>query len=179
MTTHRSPSTLALALAPRALAVLALATVACGPPPRAEHVSPADLRDISEARAKEIIAEVAGEVGTALQAAWPVDVGEAEPFPVDFQIASSDYGIEWVSPQDHVDHGETIPEPDPSGQLKIMPGAGNDAGKQVVVLDHRTYRYDPDLERVQRGTTGAREAESRLRRDVRDFLEYVRGQGGI
>jgi hypothetical protein len=32
---------------------------------------------------------------------------------------------------------------------------------------------------VRHGAAGPREAESRLRRDVRDYLEYVRGQGGL
>jgi hypothetical protein len=50
---------------------------------------------------------------------------------------------------------------------------------QVLVLDHRSYRYDPNRKRVQRGAIGIREAESRIRRDVRDYLEYVRGQGAL
>lgn len=163
-----------------ALALLcAMTAIACGPPPRVRHASDADLRDISETRAGEIITEVVGEVGTTVQQGWPIDAGEGAPFRVDFQVASSDFGIEWVSPQDRVDHGTTIPEPDAQGQLRIMSGAGNDAGKQVVVLDHRNYRYDPDIARVQAGAFGSREAEGRLRRDVRDFLDYVHGQGGI
>lgn len=161
------------------LLVAALALAACGPSPRPRGPTDADLRSFTEAEAQQIIGQVLAEAGVSVTGQWPVDVGTEEPFEVDVRLAGSDFGIEWVSPQDRHDHGSRIPDPDPSGQLRIMPGLGDDTEAQILVLESTAYRYDPDLERVQRGSIGAAETESRLRRDVRDYLEYVRGQGGL
>jgi hypothetical protein len=162
------------------LFVLALVSLsACGGPSTGRTATPADLRDISEARAGDMIAELLLELGIAQSTQWNIDDGHGEPFEVDFRVAETLYGIEWVSPQDRVDYGDRIPEPDPTGQLQTLAGHGDDAGVQILVLDHRSYRYDPDRERVQHGATGVREVESRLRRDVRDFIEYVRGEGAL
>lgn len=139
----------------------------------------ADLRDISEARAKDMIDELLLDLGIGHSGQWLVDDGHGEPFEVDFRIAETAYGIEWVSPQDRVDYGDRIPNPDPTGQLQTLAGHGADQGVQILVLDHTSYRYDPDRERVQAGATGSREVESRLDRDVRDFIEYIRGEGAL
>ncbi len=175
--THRSVS-----LPPRSqtlASVLFALLVACGPPPRPDNPRPEDLRQITEARAGEIVSEVCGEAGVPVAARWPVNVGERERFEVDFKVGNGAFGIEWVSPQDRADHGDVLPRPDPNGQLQIMAGAGDDAQAQVLVLESTSYRYDPDVSRVQRGSLGVREMEGRVKRDLRDFLEYVRGQGGI
>jgi hypothetical protein len=153
--------------------------VACGPPPPPDHARPEDLRDVTENRAGEIVREVCAEAGVPLAAAWPVNVGERDPFEVDYRVGSGAFGIEWVSPQDRADHEQVLPRPNPSGQLQIMAGAGDDAQAQILVIEYTSYRYDPDVSRVQRGSMGVREMEGRVRRDLRDFLEYVRGQGGI
>lgn len=179
-------STLALS-ARRGLSVaLALAGIVgcfaglgCGgssaPPP----ATAADLRDLTEARAGDMITEMMAELGIPVSPSWPVDDGHGESFDADFRIADTVYGIEWVSPQDRLDYGDRIPAPDASGQLQTLAGHGADEGVQLLVLDHMSYRYDPDRERVQHGSTGIREVESRLRRDTRDFVEYIRGQGAL
>jgi hypothetical protein len=152
---------------------------ACGAVERPRGPTEADLRSISEAEAIDILTELLAETSVAAAVNWQVNVGAPEPFEVDLRLGQTSYGIEYVSPQDRRDHGERIPRPDPSGQLRIMPGAGDDAQAQILVLEHSTYRYDPDRERVQRGSIGPAEAEERLRRDLRDYLEYVRGQGAL
>ncbi|RLB55018.1 MAG: hypothetical protein DRJ42_07450 [Deltaproteobacteria bacterium] len=171
---HRFARSVLLALL--ALMVLPGAT-GCGGPQGPGTATAADLRDISEARAGDMIAELMGELGVPLSAPWPVNDGHADPFDADFRIGETVYGIEWVSPQDRLDYGDRIPEPHATGQLQTLAGHGSDEGVQILVLDHASYRYDPDRERVQHGATGIREVESRLRRDVRDFVEYMRGQG--
>ncbi|MFW6066759.1 MAG: hypothetical protein ACOC97_00355 [Myxococcota bacterium] len=157
-----------------------LAVSACGgagPPPR--EATDASLRIISEADAVGIISDTIRATGAELESGWEVDIAAEEPLQVDIRLEGTNYGVEWVSSQDRLDYGTAIPDPDPDGQLRILPGAGEDEEAQILVLDFRTYRYDPDPERVRGGAPGAREVESRLRRDVRDFLEYVRGQGAI
>ncbi len=162
-----------------ALVPLLVVLCACGGATTRRSATAADLRDISEARANDMIEELFAEMGIPFSTQWNVDDGASEPFEVDFRVGDTLYGVEWVSPQDRVDYGDRIPEPDPTGQLQTLAGHGDDDGVQILVLDHVSYRYDPDRERVQAGATGVREVESRLRRDVRDFIEYVRGEGAL
>jgi hypothetical protein len=151
----------------------------CGGVQTPERVSEADMRSIVEARAIELIEQTLAEGRIERGQAMTIDLGRGEErFEVDVRLGNGSYGIEFVTSQDRSDWGDAIPPQDPEGQLRIMPGLGDDANVQVLVLDHRQYRFDPDLERVQRGSTGVREAEGRLQRDVRDYIEYVRAQGG-
>jgi hypothetical protein len=161
-----------------ALALLVAGSVGCGPAPRPRGPTPEDLLDITEGRALELISEVAADSGTGLEADWRIDVGEDEPFSVDVRLTDTSFGIEWVSPQDRADFGDLLPAPN-ARQLQVIPGAGDDAEAQILIVDHGNYRYDPDLERVQRGSRGAREAEASVRNYIRDYFEYVRGQGAI
>jgi hypothetical protein len=160
-----------------ALAALAFA-LGCGPAPRPAAPSREDLRSMTEARALELVTEVLDERGFAHESGWSVDVGYEAALPVDLHLTGTSFGIEWISGEDRERLGEQLPRPAPGGQLRVMPGAGANADVSILVLDFETYRYDPDRERVERGSPGVREVESRLRRDVIDFLEYVRGQQG-
>ena len=170
---RRGTSTILTASA--ALAALALAA-SCGPAPRPRAPSEADLRSLTEGRALELITEVLDERGTAHESGWAIDVGYEAPLAIDLHLTGTSFGIEWVSAQDRERVGARIPAPAPGGQLRVLPGTGEDADASVLILEAETYRYDPDRERVERGATGVREVESRLRRDVVDFLEYVRAQ---
>ncbi len=161
----------------RAVLLFALVLAACGGPTVVPPASPADLRSISEARAIELIGQTLGEASTRPSTGWTIDIGAERPLEVDLRLDNTRFGIEWVTPLDRDAYGDTIPQPDPSGQLRILPGVDNDANAQILVLDERMYRFDPDLERVEHGATGARDVEGRIGRDVRDFIEYVRGQG--
>jgi hypothetical protein len=158
---------------------IALALAACGPDARPRAADPRDLRTLSEGRAIEVIRQVAAEAGVTTRSDWPVVLGGRDPISVDERIGTTSFGLEFVNPQDRADHGDVFPEPRDDGQLLLIEGRGQDQSARVLVLDHRNYRYDPDLERVQRGATGVREAEARLRRDVRDFLEHVRAEGAL
>ena len=171
----------ALPYSPTAWVGLAIcsALVACGGQSLPRGPRESELRGIADSRALEMITEVLREAGIGTATGWQIDVGGSAPFAADVRLANTDFGIEWVTAQDRAEHGTLIPEADPNGQLRILPGAGEDARCQVLVLDHRNYRWDPDLERVERGSVGVREAEGRLRRDVQDFVEYVRGQGAL
>ena len=164
-------------LSSRALVVVTLVLAACGPAATPRPASPSELRSISEARAIELIGLALSEAGIQPTAGWTIDVGTDHRLEVDVRLASQRFGIEWVTGLDREAYGDAIPQPDPTGQLRLLPGANDDAQVQVLVLDERAYRFDPDLERVEHGATGARDVESRIGRDVRDFVEYVRGQG--
>ena len=123
--------------------------------------------------------EVLDERNVPQGPAWSVEIAPETSLDVDVRLDSSSYGIEWVSAQDRADLGDLLPEPASDGQLRIVAGMGEDASAQILILDHTAYRFTLEREQVQRGAPGARETEERLRRDVVDFLQYVRGQGGL
>ena len=142
---------------------------------RDEGVVVSRARFLSEERALALVGEVLDEEGVAAERGWRIRVGGA-PLEVDLRLAGSRFGIEWVSPADRQAHGQQLPDPDPNGQLRIVTGEGPDARDQVLVLDFRSYRFHNDPRAVERGAPDADTVEARLRRDVRDFLVYVRGQ---
>lgn len=161
------------------LALSALAA-ACGPTSRSRPAGAgdADIRSLSEHRALELVHEVLREEGIPRGPAWTVPIDHGRSLDVDVRLAQSSFGVEWVSPQDRADLGDAVPGPTADGRLRIVPGAG-DSRAEVLVLEHSTYEYANEREHVQGGVVSAAEAESRLRRDLRDFLHYVRGQGGL
>lgn len=160
----------------RLLFSLALVAAACGGPQG--PAQSLEMRRLSEARAQEIIAELLTDQQVDATAGWTIAIGHDQPLDVDFRLAGGRFGIEWVSEQDRADYGDALPQPADGGQLRIMPGHGSDQSAQILILDHVSYDYANEREHVQRGVTGASETEERLRRDVLDFLEFVRGQGG-
>lgn len=163
----------------RLLIVSSLMVIAgCGGSRSTGAAEPPELLTLSEARAIEIITEVLAEEGVPRGPSWSVQIAPATTLDVDVRLDQSSFGVEWISPQDRADLGDALPRPAPGGQLRIIPGMGADASAQVLALEHSSYEYANEREAVQRGVPGASEAEGRLRRDVRDFLEYVRGQGG-
>ncbi len=161
----------------RCVSALILLT-ACGGAETRRTARDADLQALGDSQAIQIIQETLQENGLAMGTGWEVDVGTSV-IPVDVRIGTTTYGIEWVSPQDRANHDDVFPPPDPNGQLRLMGGEIDGTEAQVLVLEQRMYRYDPDLDRVAAGATGAAEVEGRLRRDVLDFVEYLRGQGAI
>lgn len=174
-TRSRSRSVVAVVL------LLGLVPVGCGPTStrNAGPSTPAELRTLDEDRALVLIAEVLADEGVARGPLWTVPLAQGLELSVDVRLAQSSFGIEWVSPQDRADLGDAVPRPATDGQLRIAPGDGDASDAQILILDHSTYEFANEREHVQRGVPGAREAEVRLHRDVRDFLQYVRGQGGI
>lgn len=140
----------------------------------------ANVRTLDENRALALISDVLAEEGIAPGPQWTVPVAHQRELEVDIHLASSHYGIEWMSPQDRADFGDVILGPAPEGRLRIVPGFGEGrTDDQVLILEHTTYEFVNEREQVQRGLASARETEVRLGRDVRDFIHYVRGQGGL
>lgn len=146
---------------------------------RSEPGDPPELLNLSENRALAIIGEALADAGVPAVRGWSVELAARTRLAVDYRLRDSSFGIAWISPQDRVELGTAVPEPAPGGQLRIVPGTGSDAGTQILVLEYSAYEYANEPEHVHRGLPGAHETEVRLRRDVHDFLEYVRGQGGV
>ncbi len=148
----------------------------CGAAPVPHTVAERETQ-LGEARALEVIEATLRERGMAFTPGWDLDLGGELRFRVDVHLGAGDFGIEYVTGQDRADE-PTLPEPPRSRELQILPGAGDDARAQVLLLDERAYAFDPHSEHVQAGATSAQDAEGRLGRDVGDFVEYVHGQGG-
>ena len=148
---------------------LALWAVACAsaPPVRPSEET---LRVLPEAQALDLVRTVLREGGRSVGPAFSLSLGR-ERLEVDVALMGTAYGVEWISSQDRAN--QVLPEPASDGQLRILPGTQDEQTMQILLLDERTYRYDPDRERVERGATSLADAESRLRRDVVDFLAYA------
>ena len=155
--------------------IATLLIVSCGPPRGSTVPRDEDLRSLTEARALTLVQETLTEQSFARGAAFPLDIGGSEPFEVDVRVADTRFGIEWVSAQDRV-NATDLPEPPEGNQLQILPGRGDDSNVEVLLLDSARYRYDPDRDRVWSGSVSSSEVEARLRRDIGDFVEYLRGQ---
>ncbi|MBX3270063.1 MAG: hypothetical protein KF729_07360 [Sandaracinaceae bacterium] len=138
--------------------------------------SRAERRTLDETRALQLVEEVLIERGIPRNRAWSVPLASRRELDVDLRLAQSRFGIEWISPQDRADLGDAVPGPATGGNLRIVPGAGD---QEILLLEHTTYEYVNEREHVQAGLAGARETEERLRRDVIDFLHYIDGQGGL
>lgn len=153
-----------------------LALAACGSSPSPRVPSDTYLRPLYEVQAFEVIRRTAIELGFTPEPKWSITLVGSTPLTVDFRLGETPFGIEWVSAEDRDAVGAALPNPDPHGQLRIVPGVGEDWQAQVLVVDHRVYQYDADPERVRRGAPGQREVERKLEQDIRDYLEYVRSQ---
>ncbi len=115
-----------------------------------------------------LIQQAAGDAGVTLQAGAEATVGD-DSLSLDLRVADAPYAIEWVSPQDRVDH-PALPEAPPAGQLRIV---RTQDGVEVLLLDANLYRFSRERSAVHRGSASAADVDARVRRDVRDFLVYA------
>ena len=160
------------------LSVCALLIVGgCGGAP-ARRSADERAQELGETRALEIIEATLTRLGVRASPGWEVDIGGEERLRVDLHLGTGDFGIEYVTRQDRANDA-ALPAPPRSRELQILPGANDDARAQLLLLDERAYGFDPHVEHVQQGQPSAVDAEGRLERDVADFVEYVRGQGGL
>jgi hypothetical protein len=156
---------------------LTLPLASCGSSqPRVVHES--EYHEISETRALALIAEALLDLNYRVSTGWEVDVGWKAPLEVDIRAEGTSFGVEWVSPVDHAQLGSDVPSPAPEGQLRIVSGRGDSTGMHVLILDSKSYKFHPERDTVHMGESSAREVESRIRRDVRDFVEFERGRTG-
>src|SRR5687768_5693396 len=123
----------------RCWCVLLIALLGCGPRGGQGPSEPPELLAVSEARALEIIGEILREESVARGPSYSIAIGPQTQLEVDVRLASSRFGIEWISPQDRADLGAAVPEPASGGQLRIVPGHGEDATAQVLALEHTSY----------------------------------------
>lgn len=132
-------------------------------------------RLLSETQALLAMREALQEHGTLAQSATTLTL-EGVPLHADVRFGQPPYAIEWATAEDRAH--QDVPEAGPDAPLRIVSARDGAQPVQVLVLDERAYGYEGNSLLVQRGAPNLEDAERRLRRDVSDFVEYVRDQGG-
>jgi hypothetical protein len=106
---------------------------------------------------------------------WRVRLPERADFEVDLRLGDTRFGVEWVSPADRATLGASLPEPDPSGQLRVVRGEAASEPALILLLDDRSYRL-AQRDAAEPAGERERELEDRLRRDLHDFIDYAHSQ---
>jgi hypothetical protein len=163
--------------APLVGATLLFALSACAAAPRPAPEDPARAVEPSalpEPAALSLIDRLLLEQRQMAAFGWRVRLAERTDFEVDVRLGESRFGIEWVSAGDRAAAGAVLPEPDPSGQLRVVSALEQSEPALILVLDDRSYRLagDPRASRAE----GERVIEQRLRRDLHDFVVYAQSQ---
>ncbi len=162
-------------------ALWAATALACSAPrPLVTPTGPPDPRQLTEPQALAAIQEALTRAGVlarrGLLATLQADGGPVS-LEVDVHFAEPLFGIEWVTGEDRARYGALLPDGSPASPLRIVTAAAGRGPVQVLVLDDRVYGFEGNALLVQRGAAGIEDAEQRVRRDVTDFVHYVRDQG--
>jgi len=178
---ERSRSRLGVAL-PRAahaliLYISLLALMACGGTQLAAAPLGEPSFEFDEARAVEILEESLADLQLEARRGAAIDVGFEEPLNVDLDIVGMRSSIAWISAGDLRRWGDAIPEAAPNNQLRILSGKGESRGEHVLLLRADSYRFFREPEALQRGGVSEPQIETRLRQDLRDFIQFERSRG--
>ncbi|HEX7476441.1 MAG TPA: hypothetical protein VF331_01415 [Polyangiales bacterium] len=142
--------------------------------PAVQHPSAEHLASLPESQALALIDSCLQEQKVEPEPGWAVELPRhAGGLPVDIRLGHAPVGIEWVSEQDRARYGQLLPAPDPSGQLRVLQGRD---GAIVLLLDQATYRYEPGGARALLASRDLDSTADRLKRDVQDFIAYVKSQ---
>jgi len=145
-----------------ALALLAaLVSLACGgPPPRI--VNP--TRPLDEQRAIELIIQVFHDEKDRPVPGHDLVLSETHRLHVDVNAQDHKYGVAYVTAQERMDLGSTLPPRDPTmgDALQLVSGLGSDEDARVLVMQDWDYAFDNQASSLT--------AELKLKRDVHDFL---------
>lgn len=136
-----------------------------------------DQRPLEAAKAAAIIVEVLTERGYTWKTGESVRVSELPGFTVDFRIVGEAMAVEYNTEQDRAVRG-TVPEADAKSRLHVLPGvfeSDGDGGRStrvyILFLHDRDFRYRPTVGSAEKDVTFL-EVDSRLRRDLADFLSW-------
>lgn len=143
-----------------------------------QHAANIDARPLEENRAFEIIEEMIAERSYMFDKDVGVALTNKKPFRCDYRVKNHPIAIEYLTEQDRITMGE-IPAPAAGSRLHVLqaqtvPAAADVPSEQIYVLfiDDRkfVYQYNPTSE--QRADVTFMEVDSRLRRDLADFLSW-------
>lgn len=137
-----------------------------------------ETRPLEEARALEIAAEMLGERGFQIEKNVEVKLANETAFACDYRASEESIALEYMTEQDRESMGP-VPPAAPGSRLHVIPAraASEDPGEQgeslyVFVLDDRKYLYQYNPTSENRADVTFLEVDSRLRRDLADFLSW-------
>jgi hypothetical protein len=151
-----------------------LSACATAPRPAPRDPAPRELHALAEPAALSLIDRLLIEQRQLPAFGWQVRLAERTDFEVDVRLGESRFGIEWVSAGDRALAGAVLPEPDPSGQLRVVSALERSEPALILVLDDRSYGVarDPRASLAE----SERTLEQRLRQDLHDFVAYAQSQ---
>jgi hypothetical protein len=148
---------------------------ACGPSaPAPTRAGAPEPRVLSETQALLAMREALLEAGVLAEGGTTL-TAEGAPLVVDIRFGDPPFAIEWATADDRAH--QPLPPPNPDGPLRIVSASDGSQTIQVLVLDERVFGYEGNSLLVQRGAPSIEDAERHVRRDVTDFVAYVRDQG--
>lgn len=155
-------------------AIISSWLVGCGP--RQTGGESIDTRPLEEAKAAPIIEEILAERGYAWDRDLPVQLSNGTQFQCDYKIKGEPIGIEFLTAEDRRLTGP-IPPAAEGSRLHVISGrvTTTDASAgplYVFVIDARKFIYHVNPTSEVRADVTFLEVDSRLRRDLSDFVSW-------
>jgi hypothetical protein len=146
---------------------LVLASTACESPP--PH-TPNPTRPLEERRAVEIILNAFFEENDRAVTGRTIALAGGKLLQVDVGAVGKKYGVAYVTANERHTLGLAVPlvPPGTEDALHLIRGTMGDADARILVLQDKDYLYDDQVGEDHEATRVT--AESKLDRDVRDFL---------
>jgi len=158
------------------LAVAMAVTMSCGG--AQTNSDNLDTRPLEETKAFEIINQILTERGYLLSRDVRVKIATDAAFPCDFRINGNKIAIEYLTQQDRLTIGN-IPAAAPGSRLHVLPAKAvsedpNVQGESIYIffIDESDYIYQYNPTSNHRADVTFMEVDSRLRRDLADFLTW-------
>lgn len=148
----------------------------CGGPQ--QETAKLETRPLEEAKASDIITAVLTERGYVASRDVKIELSTKVVFDCDFKVNDQKIALEYVTRQDLTTMG-AIPPPAPGSRLhvlpaKVVPDDPSTQGEPVYVfmIDENDYEYQFNPTSENRADVTFLEVESRMRRDLADFLAW-------
>jgi hypothetical protein len=145
----------------------------------AQHAAAAPLRPLEESRAIDVILEAFQRAGVTPELHRRIGLAGGRQMEIDVATAGHDHGVEYIQEQDRLDFGDALPQRQHPDSLLTCVGVGEDARVDVLLVEDRDFRYEPDPSRSGPGRPTNIEVEDRLRQTVVDYLTYLRQHGQL
>jgi len=156
--------------------ICVLVTLACGG--RQKQSADLETRPLEESKALEIISNMLTERGYITARDVEIELSTKTRFKIDFQVNGHKMAIEYLTRQDRTTIGD-IPPAAVESRLHVLPAkvVSEDPGVQgepvyVFIIDEKKYIYQYNPTSENRSDVTYLEVESRLRRDLADFLSW-------
>jgi hypothetical protein len=155
------------------LTIVLILLSSCG---GSQQVNTIDSRPLSENQAIEIISKVLSQRGYSATVDQMVTLSNGATVVCDIRVANESISIEYLNKQDKVEVG-SVPPPATGSRLHVLPAQFKDASEAVssmyvFLLDEDKYVYQHNPTSDMRADVTYHEVESRLTRDLNDFISW-------